>query len=355
MKVTNKLASIFVDENLRSREQRAGGTVDFVSKELQLAESNVKKGEDTVRRLREKYMGQLPEQLGVNLSIIERLQQQFKTASDNLSAAEEKIVLLQNQIEELMDRPKRGGDIHSERGRGESLVERLTALKQDLANTESKYTESHPDVVNLKRTIAALELKAKKQEVEREKRGRELERRQDEMVAASPLLDPTIERLYTQYKEQLKGTQSEAKRLKEEMRNLKEQIALYQRRVEETPKGEQEMAQLHRENELQRSYYQSLVEKKYQSQLAEKLELKQQGEQFKIFDLARLPREPFKPNLAKVLLIGVLCGFATGLGLAWFRESMDRSFYEVSEVETYLRLPVLATLLNLKEEEKKAA
>jgi hypothetical protein len=34
---------------------------------------------------------------------------------------------------------------------------------------------------------------------------------------------------------------------------------------------------------------------------------------------------------------------------------MDRSFYEVSDLETYLELPVLATILNLNEEEKKAA
>jgi capsular polysaccharide biosynthesis protein len=53
--------------------------------------------------------------------------------------------------------------------------------------------------------------------------------------------------------------------------------------------------------------------------------------------------------------MGALMGLGIGLGLTWFRESMDRSFYEVSDVETYLKLPVVATLLNLNEEEKKAA
>jgi len=49
-----------------------------------------------------------------------------------------------------------------------------------------------------------------------------------------------------------------------------------------------------------------------------------------------------------------VAGLAMGLGLAWFRESMDRSFYEVSDLETYLGLPVLAAIPNLKEEKKAA-
>jgi polysaccharide chain length determinant protein (PEP-CTERM system associated) len=356
MKVTNKLASMFIEENLKSRELQTGGTVEFISKELQTAESNMKKGEDAVRRLREKYMGELPEQLGTNLGILGGLQQQLKTTSDHLRDAEDKMVFLQNQIEQSMGR-RRGSSSTTLPAGGpeESLVARLDALRKDLANTESKYTESHPDVVDLKRKIAALIPRVKKQEEERERRLRELRERREEMVAASPSLDPATEKLVAQYEEQFKGTQLGAKRLKEEMGNLKEQIALSQRRIEGTPKREQEMVQLSREYDLLKNYYQSLVDKQYQSKLAENLELRQQGEQFRIFDSARLPEKPFKPDVTKVLVIGVLSGLAIGLGLAWFRESMDRSFYEVSDLETYLQLPVLATLLNLDEEEKKAA
>ena len=126
----------------------------------------------------------------------------------------------------------------------------LNTLKRDLANAQSKYTENHPDVVDLKRKIATLEPKVKEllknQEADRKTFQRTCER-QDETIAESnlpppsPNLDPATERLLTQYTEQYNDTRIEAKRLREEMRNLKEQIALYQRRVEDTPKKEQEM------------------------------------------------------------------------------------------------------------------
>jgi polysaccharide chain length determinant protein (PEP-CTERM system associated) len=369
MQVTNKLASLFIEENLKLRESRAEGTSEFIGKELQTMESNLKKKEDMVRRFKEKNMGQLPGQLEANLRILERLQQQFKTTSDNLKAAEDRSVVLQNQVELLMDRQSergassttlpavksltQGENIRLERGPEESIVAQLNALKRDLANAQSKYKESYPDVVDLKRKIASLELRAKKQEEERQRRLRELRERQEK--APSPLVDSATERLTTQYEVQLKETQEEAGRLKEEIRNLKEQIALYQRRIEETPKREQEMVDLNRDYDMIKIYYQSLVDKKYQSQMAENLERKQQGEQFRILDPARLPEKPFEPNRDRVLAVGAVLGLAIGLALAWGRESMDRSFYEVSDLETYLDLPVLATILNLKEEEKKAA
>jgi uncharacterized protein involved in exopolysaccharide biosynthesis len=372
MQVTNKLASMFIEENLRFRESRVEGTAEFIGKELQTMESNLKKRENAVRQYKEKNMGELPGQLEANLRILDRLHQQFKTISDNLTAAEDRTVLLQSQIEKVMDRQSeigssatrsltQGENIHLERGPEDPLLAQLNALKRDLANTESKYTGSHPEVVDLKRKIVALEPRVKKQEEERERRLRALRGRQQEMIAdnhsqaPSPLLDPATERLITQYKAQFIDTQSEARRLKEEMGNLKEQIALYQRRIEETPKREQEMVQLNRDYDILKLYYQSLVDKKFQSQMAENLERKQQGEQFRILDLARLPEKPFKPNRNNLLIMGGLFGLAIGLGLAWFRESMDPSFYEVSDLETYLELPVLATILNLSEEEKKAA
>jgi len=364
MMVTNKLASMFIEENLKSRESRVEGTAEFISRELKTVESNLKKKDDAVRRYKEKNMGQLPQQLEANLRILERLEQEFKTTSENLRAAEDRIVLFQNQIEQVMDRQSETGSSSAalsarrsltqrEQGPENPLVAQLNALKRDLANAESKYTEGHPDVVDLKRKIATFDPRVKKQEEERGRRLRQLRERQEDVAAGN--LDPDAERLITQYKAQFKEAQLEAKRLKGEMGSIKEQMVLYHKRIEETPKREQEMVEIIRDYELLRGHYQSLVDKKYQAQMAENLERKQQGEQFMVLDPASLPEKPFKPNRNGLLAMGALLGFGIGLGLAWFRESMDRSFHEVSDVETYLQLPVLATILNLNEEEKKAA
>ena len=169
-----------------------------------------------------------------------------------------------------------------------------------------------------------------------------------------PWLDSETERFYRQLTEQYNSALLEAKRLTEEEKDLKEQMNLYQRRIEDTPKREQELVLLTRDYDLVKTNYQSLLDKNIQAQMAENLERKQKGEQFKILDPAVLPEKPIKPNRNKILLAGGLLGIALGFGLAWFRESLDQSFRTVSDLEEDLGIPVLATIPNLKKEKKAA-
>jgi polysaccharide chain length determinant protein (PEP-CTERM system associated) len=375
MLVTNKLASMFIEENLRVREQQAEKTSEFLSKELSDMEDKLKRREVEIRAFKERHMGQLPEQLDANLRILERLQQQLKTTSENIRAAEDRTILVRSQIDQLREREQglmarqarrestpnveEGGSIQAT---DDPIITQYNQLKRDLTTAQSKYTENHPDVIDLKKKIAKLEPRVKEaieqQTTAREARLRALREHRDsgtELDPAIAVLDPALERLLAQYTDQYNDAQLEAKRLKGEEKNLKEQIVLYERRIEDTPRGEQEIAVLTRDYELTRLNYQSLMNKKIQAQMAENLERNQQGEQFNVLDPARIPERPIKPDRNKILLVGLFVGLALGVGLAWFRESLDQSFHTVADVESQLELPVLATIPNLKEEEEKKA
>jgi polysaccharide chain length determinant protein (PEP-CTERM system associated) len=371
MIVTNKLASLFIEENLKVRESQAEGTAEFLSKELMEMDERLKEKEHLIRNFKERSMGQLPQQLDANLRILERLEQQLQTTSQNMRAVEDRSILLQNQIEQLKTRgqfsvPQR---LHGDTGSGtedmgrqgipeDPLISQLNNLKRELASAQSKYKDTHPDVIDLKKKIANLELKVKKlferQEAERTGTGRNGQGGMSEESLSQFTLDPNTARLVAQYTEQYNSVLLEAKRFKEETKNLKEQIGIYQKRIEDTPKREQEIALLTRDYDLLKTNYQSLMEKKIQAQMAENLERKQQGEQFKILDPARIPEKPVKPDRNKILLMGGVIGLVTGLGLVWFRESMDQSFHAVSDLEEYLGIPVIAAIPNLIEERKAA-
>jgi uncharacterized protein involved in exopolysaccharide biosynthesis len=297
-------------------------------------------------------MGQLPQQLDANLRILEQLQQQIKTTNESLRGAEDRSIVIQNQIELLK---KRGpqvvrlgaqGDITVDRGE-DPLITQFRNLQRDLAVAQSRYKENHPDVIDLKKKIANIEPKI----VEiMSTQGQGI----SEKNLSAPSLDPETQRLLAQYGEQYHAAVLETRRLREEEKRLKQQVVFYQRRIEETPRREQELSLLTRDYDLLKTNYQSLMDKKIQSQMAQNLERKQQGEQFKILDPARVPEKPVKPDRNKILMMGAAIGLALGLGLTWLRETMDQSFHTVSDVESYLELPVLATIPNLSEKRKAA-
>ncbi len=354
MTVTNRLASLFIEENLKVRELQAGGTSEFISKELLTMEDRLKRKEQEIRVFKERNMGQLPQQLDANLKILEQLQQQLRTMSERIRAAEDRTIIFQGQLEQLKKVEPRGDALPNQEALNvprirEDPAAQLNALKRELATMQTRLKETHPDVIDLKRKIAALESQLE---------GKSKPSQEEEKISTKnlppPRLDPETERLYRQLTEQYNNALLEAKRLKEEEKTLKEQMILYQRRIEDTPKREQELVLLTRDYDLLKTNYQSLLDKNLQAQMAENLERKQKGEQFKILDPAVLPEEPVKPNRNKILLIGCLLGMVLGIGLTWFRESLDQSFRTVSDVEEYLGIPVLATVPNLKEEKKAA-
>jgi uncharacterized protein involved in exopolysaccharide biosynthesis len=98
--------------------------------------------------------------------------------------------------------------------------------------------------------------------------------------------------------------------------------------------------------------YQVLLKKNTEAQQAENLERRQKGEQFRIVDPARVSEKPFKPDIPKTLLIGLVLSLGAGLGLTFVREQMDRSFRDAEDLEVTLGLRVLA---NIPKAERKAA
>jgi uncharacterized protein involved in exopolysaccharide biosynthesis len=351
MMVTNKLASLFIDENLKVRELEAEETSDFMSKELLNTEDQLKRKEQDIRAFKERHLGQLPQQIEANLRIFEQLQQQLRTVNEKIRAAEDRSVIFHGQIEQMkklepqtysLSNPE---DLNSQR----NPEDQLYLLKRELAIAQTKLKETHPDIIDLKKKIAALESQLEaSSRVHREGEGTAVRN------LPPPGLRPDAERLYAQFTEQYNSSLLEAKRLKEEEKNLKEQMDLYQKRIEDTPKREQELVLLTRDYDQLRSSYQSLLDKKMQAQMAENLERRQKGMQFKILDPAVLPEEPVKPDRNKIFLIGAFIGLTLGLGLTWFRESLDQSFRTASDLEDYLAIPVLARVPNLKEEKKAA-
>ena len=99
--VTNKLASLFIEENLKLREQQAQGTSDFLSVELNAMRAKLEEQEATVTDFKKKHITELPEQRDANLKILEQLQLQSQKVNDNLKAAQDRKLIIQKQLSDV--------------------------------------------------------------------------------------------------------------------------------------------------------------------------------------------------------------------------------------------------------------
>jgi len=159
-KVANALTSYFITENLKLREDQAIGTSEFLTDELETIRKSLLEKEEGLKRYRERYMGGLPEQLETNLRILERNQEQIVTNQENLREAENRKLLIQQQISEAA-KIRRARAVPAEAEGEVAQPTSLDQLKAQLASLEARYTQRHPDIVRLKEKIADLESKEK--------------------------------------------------------------------------------------------------------------------------------------------------------------------------------------------------
>ncbi|MFO7568246.1 MAG: GNVR domain-containing protein [Smithellaceae bacterium] len=331
--IANRLASLFIEENLRLREQQAVGTTEFLTSELVLSKAKLDEMESAVAEYKRRHMGELPEQRDTNIKILEQLQNQNQKISESLRAAQDRKLFIQKQIADMEMPPSSSStaglsgvqkELITATGleMGASYESQKEKLTRELEDLKTRYTANHPDVIAARKRLD------------------DLEKNKSTYDARDFRKDPR----YRELNNQLALTDMEIKRLRDDSAMVADQIGKYFSRIEKAPAREQDMASLLREYQSTKDSYERLLKKSQDAQQAENLERRQKGEQFRVIDPARTPEKPFSPDIPKILLISLLAGLGGGLAAAFLREQMDRSFHDAADVEITLGLKVLATI-----------
>ncbi len=366
--VTNKLASLFIEENLKLREQQAQGTTEFLAIELRATKSKLEEQEKSLTEFKRKFLGELPEQREANLRVLDTLQTQAQRVNDSLKAAQDRKVIIRKQLSdfEIVFRSASQGQPSSgDMALGTPLSPsipgsrmnnpyeaQLGQMKNELVEQQAKYTDKHPDILITRKKIADLEAKRDRFEAAAQADAEKEEKAPTGGGSLSLMppprrdkrLDPRLNPRYKEIENELLAVDFEIERLKQEDSKVKTQIAQYRERIENTPGREQAMSALNRDYENTREAYATLLRKSQEAQQAENMEARQKGEQFRVIDYARVPEGPFSPDIRKILLIGLFLGLAIGVGAAFFREQMDRSFRDAEDLHVTLGFKVLANI-----------
>jgi len=98
MEVTNRLASLFIEENRRDREVLADGTNQFLESQLEDARRRLAEHEKKVQEYRQQYTGELPTQVQSNLQVIQNTQLQVQAIVESIDRDRDRRIVLERSI-----------------------------------------------------------------------------------------------------------------------------------------------------------------------------------------------------------------------------------------------------------------
>jgi uncharacterized protein involved in exopolysaccharide biosynthesis len=280
-------------------------------------------------------MGELPDQLASNLMVLERLQQQLSDKQKSLRDEKNRLISLENQLQ--LAREQAAMTVTAPVATEDREPTTLEGLKQQLADFKIRYTPQHPDVIRLQRRIAELEKQSPPLSTDSAAGGSS----RPSGGAGLPMTGRGVEAGLIA---QRNSAAREIVAIRQELSSLQEQIAVYQRRVEDSPKLEQKLLSLNRDYENTQKTYESLLTRKQEAEVAANMERQQKGEQFRILDLARLPDKPQSPDMRKLFLMCVMAGLGLGGGLIFLLEFLDKSVRKLESVPKKLGIPLLVAV-----------
>lgn len=348
MKVAERLASLFIEENLRDREVLAEGTNQFLEAQVEEARRRLVENEKKLEEYRRLYGAELPTQLEANVQALHNVQTQIQSLVDSASRDRDRRLLVERAIVEAdaadaaapsaaAAAPPPPAPATTENGipAGGTAADRLRAAEEVRKQMALRLAPEHPDYIRMKRIVADLQKKA------------------DEEALEAPVSAPNApmsaaeaarRRRRAELNAELENIDRQLAARQTEEKRLRGVAAEYQARIEATPRHESEMLELTRDYGTLQGMYRNMLGKKEDSKVSANLERRQIGEQFKILDPARVPERPSSPNRSRLHAIGLGAGVALGLALAALIEYLDKTLKSEADITAALNLMVLAVV-----------
>ncbi|MCK5679911.1 hypothetical protein KAI46_03765 [bacterium] len=385
-RVTNRLASLYLEENLRQREKRVTNITSFLRQERNELAKQINELEEKLSRFKQKHGRELPEFNNVNLQAVNRLSRDLEQNHMQLSSLHERKLYLEGQLASI-DPQLNSTPLRSDEGR--LLLppaERLKSLRLQLLSLKSRYSNKHPDIIKTKREIAELEaqepdqvsavaeLEAKQEQLEilnrRQKKleGKlgakhpdrvslskeisslklEIEKSSVEIKNRDPKTNFTAKSVtnpaYINIQVQIKSASLEIAALKASIQRNKQKFEEYQLRLENAPLVERDYKRMIRELEQAQFRNADVIQKLTEAQVAQEMEESQQGERFTIIDPALTPERPAKPNRLAIALIGFVLALGLATGVAALRENLNTTIKNSADLARLTGLPILSTM-----------
>jgi succinoglycan biosynthesis transport protein ExoP len=349
--VTSRLTSLFIQANLKTREDQATNTTGFLQEHLDTAKKKLKEQEERLRDFKMQYLGELPEQQQGNLAILSGAQLQLQNISASVNRAQQQRVYLNSLVDGYRHLASRGAPVPGiPISDGNRPLTPLQSAQADLARLQAErvkllaiYQPAYPAVKRLDREISGAEDRVVKLTLAK----RPAKETPESPVAAEPeAASETAEEASSvaQLKSQLEANRLEIENLSKDEKQQKEVVAQYQSRLNLTPVREQQLAEILRDYEMSKLDYSDLLGKEQQSQLAMSLEKHQGGQQFRLVDSPSLPSIPSSPKRLKISLGGAAAGIVLGLALALLAEMRKPTLYTENEVKQRFSPPLVIAL-----------
>jgi polysaccharide chain length determinant protein (PEP-CTERM system associated) len=320
-RVIESLLAIFVESGLTNKRRDTDKARQFLDRQIEEYEQVLTEAE---RRLKQfklqnfEHLGSAQDSVGGMLT----LDTEIDKARTELRAAEQRRDAVRRQL-----------DSEVPLFVSQQVDSRREILQRNLDELRMKYTEEHPDVVNARNLLEDFD----------QQRLATMQGRPgaDGRIPGGASGQPNI--AYQQLKVSLAEAEGNVAELRSRLRGLEERYSRVRSSAKLKPELEEQLAQLNREYQVQKTNFEQLVARRESAKLTGELD-ESAGVDFRVIDPPRVSDTPVAPDRLRIVLIVFALSAAAGVAVSYAASQMFPTVSSARELAALAHRPVLGSI-----------
>jgi len=325
-----KFGEIFMQESRSQRSNESVAAFEFIDSQVKAYHAKLVDAEEKLKKFRSEHLDSTP---GSETQLSDQINRLNRRLQDSELDYKEELIKYESLKKQL------SGEAESVAGlsREGELRKRIAELQSQMDNLKLTYTDTYPDVVQLRYQISDLE-KELQQEKSRKAKGLpqpKLDGADDQRMITNPL--------YQKLRQAMSDSQTQLATLTARIQETKKLLAEQEIRGKKIHGGEAELSDITRDYEVNRDIYQDLLKRRENARVSKDLQ-DEQKDRLILYEAAFLPAKPSGIRFLHFMIAGLLLGVLIPVGLFYTFQRTDPRIRSVELIHEKLGLPILAVM-----------
>ena len=333
--IVQSALTVFIENTLGETRNDSDSAQKFLNTQIKDYENRLSASEARLTSFKQKYSGILPNQSGGYYN-------NLNTSKENLKAIELEILESKTRLESAKQQLAQsiGASTNSDNKiKSESSIQttfdrRINELEAQLDALKLRYTDKHPDVVEVTRSLAHLN----------QQRSTEIEKYLQQNTGSNPSSRLSANPVIQEVQIQVNQLENQIASLNVRANDYRQRVIELESKIHTLPEIEAQLIALDRGYLITKEKYEELLSRQETAQLAQQADETTDKIQFRVIDPPRAATKPSGPK--RFILFGVvtLLGLGVGVGLSFVMSQLTPVATSTAQLSKITGVPIFGVV-----------
>jgi polysaccharide chain length determinant protein (PEP-CTERM system associated) len=345
-RIVQSLLTIFVEGNLGNSRKDSDSARRFINEQLAAYSEKLVAAEQAVAEFKRKNVDKMGSEGQTYYARLSEAQTALNQASLGLREATNSRDAIKKQLAAVDEAPP--SLIPDQPGAAEyvyanaELDARIQELQKQLDGLQLRYTDTHPDILAINRSLKQLKEQREKdkEQKEKEQKEREAKNKKSPTQSRTPQ-SPVIQQLTVS----LSAADANVASMSVRVAEYEKRFNALRAAANAIPQVDAEFIQLTRDYEVNKKNYESLLARRESAAITGDMEANNTVMNFRVIDPPQVPSAPSAPNRPSLVSMVLLGALVAGVLFAFLMSQIRPTIGDERKLRLVAGLPVFGTVI----------